>query len=449
MSNLNEAIAQCASALALDPHNIALLNQLAMLQATAGQHDEALVHISAALKLAPRQPLLHYNLGQVYGSAARHEEEVKAYQQALALKPDFVEAQINMGVALRDMQRFDEAFEAFKNALRLNPEHPGARTNRAQTNLLLGNFQHGWREYEWRWQDGHQSHDIKGQRWNGKASLKGRRLLIHAEQGLGDTIQFVRYLDWVKELGATVMLRVQPPLATLLANYPAADMVIDTDSALPAFDFHIPLLSLPHVLFDRHSSIPCSHHYLLAKPAKVTEWSNFLAKQSIDNINRVNNTGFTKKLLKVGLCWSGSTHHLNDKNRSMLLAQWSVLLEQNCIFVSLQKEIREADRQTLESHTEILNAGIDFKNFEDTAGLLCNLDLVITVDTAVAHLSAALGIPTWILLPEPADWRWLRERTDSPWYPSVQLFRQAVRGEWEEVIQRVADSLSLSNLTGQ
>jgi hypothetical protein len=150
------------------------------------------------------------------------------------------------------------------------------------------------------------------------------------------------------------------------------------------------------------------------------------------------------------LCWSGSTHHLNDKNRSLLLAQCSPILAQDCLFVSLQKEIREVDHSTLAAHPVILNAGVELKNFEDTAGLLCNLDLVITVDTSVAHMSAALGIPTWILVPEPADWRWLRERTDSPWYPSVKLFRQSVRGEWGDVIQGVSLQLSvLQTLSSQ
>jgi len=268
MSNIDEAIAQCKRALERNPTDVASLNQLAMLQSSAGNHAQALKHIGAALTLAHSHPLLHYNLGQVHGSAARYEDEINAYQHAIALKPDFIEAHVNMGVALRDMGRFDEAFEAFKQALRLDPDHPGARTNRAQTNLMLGHFEHGWREYEWRWQDGHQRHDVTGPRWNGKASLKSKRLLIHAEQGLGDTIQFVRYLDVLKGLGASLILRVQPPLAGLLSTYASVDLVIDTHTPLPAFDFQIPLMSLPHVLYSRHPSIPSAHHYLHAAPKK-------------------------------------------------------------------------------------------------------------------------------------------------------------------------------------
>ncbi|MDO8811532.1 MAG: tetratricopeptide repeat-containing glycosyltransferase family protein [Gallionella sp.] len=441
MSNLSEAIAQCEINLARSPNDIASLNQLAMLEASAGQHTQAFSHICAALRLAPNHPLLRYNLGQVHGSAGRFEDEIKAYQQAIDLKPDFLEAYVNMGVALRDMQRFDEAFEAFKQALRINPDHPGARTNRAQTNLMLGNFEHGWRDYEWRWKDGHQSHDIKGVLWNGKTSLKGKRLLIHAEQGLGDTLQFVRYLDLLKSLGCIVFLRLQPPLAGLLSGYAGADMVIDTQSPVPEFDFHIPLLSLPHALYSRHPGIPCVHHYLTAAPEKVTYWSQWLAHK-INERTGTKAPAHTKKQLKIGLCWSGSTHHLNDQNRSMTLAQWRTLFSQGCVFVSLQKEIRDADLDTLDSHTDIVNAGLELNTFEDTAGLMCNLDLVITVDTSVAHLSAALGIPTWILLPEPADWRWLRNRTDSPWYPSVRLFRQTVRADWSNVMDEVRQELA-------
>jgi Tfp pilus assembly protein PilF len=444
MSQLSDAIAQCEKAMAQNPADIAALNQLAMLQASAGQYSDALRNISAALKLAPTHPLLHYNLGQVHGSAGRYQDEIKAYQRAIALKPDFVEAHVNMGVALRDMQRFDEAFEAFKQALRIKPDHPGARTNRAQTNLMLGNFEHGWREYEWRWQDGHQQHDMTGARWNGKTSLKDKRLLIHAEQGLGDTIQFVRYLDLLKDTGATVILRVQPALTGFLRDCPGADIVVDTEMLLPTFDFHIPLLSLPHALYSRYPNIPSGHYYLQPSPEKISQWTAWLALNIHDHL-AMQAPPRTKKLLKVGLCWSGSMHHLNDKNRSLLLAQFRPILAQDCIFVSLQKEIREVDQLTLAACPEILNAGLVFKNFEDTAGLLCNLDLVISVDTSVAHMSAALGIPTWVLLPEPADWRWMRERTDSPWYPSVKLFRQSVRGQWNDLIEQVAKLLSLAN----
>lgn len=436
MINVHDAIAQCESSLACNPDDLACLNQLAMLEASLGHHVQGLQHLSNALQLAPHHPLLHYNLGKIHSIARRYEDEIQSYRHAIALKPDFADAYVNMGVALRDLQRFDEAFESFKQALRIDPEHAGARTNRAQTNLLLGHFEHGWREYEWRWRDGHQSHDINGSLWNGKTSLKGKRLLIHAEQGLGDTIQFVRYLDLLHDSGAELILRVQPPLAGLLASYPAASKVIETTAPLPEFDLHIPLLSLPHAIFKRHPGIPSRHHYLRVPPEKVAYWSERLAQLQASEPEKPSCASV--KQLKIGLCWSGSTHHVNDENRSIRLEQCVPLLEQECVFVAVQKEIREADQSTLKNHPEILNIGIEFKNFEDTAALLCNLDLVITVDTSVAHISAALGIPTWILLPEPPDWRWMLNRTDSPWYPSATIFRQPNRGDWESVMQQVS-----------
>lgn len=439
MNNNPEAIRQCEENISRNPNDIASLNQLAMLLSSAGQHQQALLHISNALALAPSHPLLHYNLGQVHGGAKRFEEELAAYRQAIALQPDFIEAYVNMGVALRDMQQFDEALEAFKQAIRLNPEHPGARTNRAQTNLTLGNVEHGWRDYEWRWRDGYQRQEIQGTQWNGKASLKGKRLLIHAEQGLGDTLQFVRYLDLLKSLGATRILRVQSPLLNLLSDYVQAEQVIDNTAPLPAYDFHIPLLSLPHALYKQHPAIPSSHHYLKANPHKVTHWSVWL-KNKINEKNLADSTA-TKKKLKVGLCWSGSTHHLNDQNRSMQLSQWSQLLKNECIFISLQKEVRKNDLETLAQHPQIILTGQALGDFEDTAALLCNLDLVITVDTSVAHLAGALGIPTWVLLPEPADWRWMLNRIDTPWYPSLKLFRQSARGKWDDVLEAVSLAL--------
>lgn len=443
-AQLAQAIAQTETALQAEPNNIQVLNQLAMLRASAGQTEQAFEHISQALKLAPVHPLLHYNCGQILGAMNRHEQEIEAYQQAVRLKPDFVEAFINMGVALRDCKEFTAAAEAFKQALRLNPDHPGARTNRAQTNLMLGNYEHGWREYEWRWQDGKQRHDVPGPGWNGKVSLKGKRLLVHAEQGLGDTVQFVRYIDLLGALGATIYLRVQPVLVTLLADYPGVALVLSDQETLPEHDFHIPLLSLPYALFARHPEIPSCAQYLKADASRLQIWKDRLARYATSDTpanNVKHSTSPYCAKLKVGLCWSGSQQHLNDQNRSILLSQWSPILEHDCLFVSLQKNVRTEDLQTLHNHPDILNADVMLDDFADTAALISNLDLVICVDTSVAHLSGALGKETWILLPEPADWRWQLTRSDTPWYPLTKLFRQQQRGDWTSVISTVSSQL--------
>jgi len=438
-----QAIADCEYALARKPADIAILNQLAMLETSDSRFAQALEHISQALKLAPKHPLLHYNRGQILGGLQQYPQEIEAYQRALTLKPDFVEAYVNMGVALRDLKRFDEAFAAFKQALRIQPEHAGARTNRAQTNLLLGNFEHGWREYEWRWQDGHQRHDVPGTRWNGKTSLQGKRLLIHAEQGLGDTIQFARYLSLLQEQGATLLLRVQTPLKELFAHFQGVSSVTTEDSPLPAFDFHIPLLSLPNVLYSRYPAIAPASPYLQADHAGIDQWTARTAqwKRSLPASHSREQVAPQAQPLLVGLCWSGNPQHLNDLNRSIRLDELKPVLQQDCIFVSLQKDLRTTDQDLLASHPEIFNTGPLLNNFADTAALVCTLDLVITVDTAVAHLCGALGIETWLLLPDPPDWRWMLHRNDSPWYGQMKLFRQAQRGNWTPVLAEVAQQL--------
>ncbi len=422
ISRIDQAIAQCESILARQPTDIATLNQLAMLKVSDSRFVEALGHMTTALKLAPYHQLLHYNQGKIYGGLHQYQEEIQAYERAITLKPDFTDAHVNMGVALRDQQHFDKAFTSFKQALRINPDHPGARTNRAQTNLMLGNFEHGWREYEWRWQDGQQQHGVTGRRWNGKTSIHGKRLLIHAEQGLGDTIQFVRYISLLQDFGATLILRIQKPLLELFSNYPGVASVIDEVNPVPEFDFHIPLLSLPNALYEQYPLIPTQTMSHFANPAK----------KEISSPDQP---------LRVGLCWKGNPRHINDGSRSVLLASLVSTLPKNCIFVSLQKEIDDTDRITLAMHPEIINTAHTLKSFADTAALVLSLDLVITVDTSVAHLCGALGVKTWVLLAEPADWRWMLNRSDSPWYPSMKLFRQQQRNNWEPALRLVSMEL--------
>lgn len=437
---LNQDIANLELHLQRNPNDIAGLNQLAMLKASCGQFDDARTHMSVALKLAPRHPLLHYNLGQIHGGLGLYQEEIQDYQRAIALKPDFVEAYVNMGVSLRDLQQFNQAFEAFKQAIRLNPDHPGARTNRAQTNLMLGNFEHGWREYAWRWHDGHQRHGITGSLWNGKSSLKGKRLLIHAEQGLGDTVQFSRYLNLLLDLGAGLTFRVQAPLVELFRHSAIGCTVIDETSELPEFDFHIPLMNLPEALFTRTKEIPAGNYAFHIDHAAVAEWNAKI--QQFLTERRHASTDSIQHPLRVGLCWAGNPQHLNDLNRSIRLANLDPILSQNCLFISVQKELQVRDLQTLSGYPLVLNAGPSLNSLRDTAAVIRNMDLVLTVDTSVAHLCGALGIETWVLLPEPPDWRWMLKRNDCPWYPSVRLFRQTQRGQWASVIQEVAHQLA-------
>jgi tetratricopeptide (TPR) repeat protein len=406
---------------------------LAEVQIAQGQHAAALATVEKTLALAPEAAALHYNRGSILGALGRYEDELAAYRRAIARKPDFTDAHVNLGAALRDLRRFDEALAAFRKAIAIDPDHAGARTNRAQTNLLLGEFEHGWREYEWRWRDGRQNHGYAARPWLGANSIAGKTLLVHAEQGLGDTLQFVRYAKLVSGLGATVILRVQDSLLELLRGTPGMPQTIGETQALPPYDHHIPLLSLPHALYRAHPGIPRAPSYLQADPARIARWAAWLEERGAG------------KRLKVGLAWSGSRAHLDDHNRSAPLSAWQPLLAQDALFVSLQKDVRASDGECLASQVQagrLFDAGPDLGSFADTAGLVANLDLVISVDTSVAHLAGALGTPVWIALPYTPDWRWQLERADSPWYPGARLFRQARRGVWDEAVAALAAALA-------
>lgn len=425
-----EALKHLEAAIDLAPGELRFHAQASDLLAALGRFDEALARIDHALRLAPGAAPLHYNRGKVLGAMGRFDQELQAYQRALTLRPTFIEAHVNAGVALRDLRRFDDALRAFKTALAIDPDHAGARTNRAQTNLLLGRFEHGWRDYEWRWRDGGQRHEFPGAPWLGEAPIAGKTLLVHSEQGLGDTLQFVRYLPALLSLGARVILVTQAPLLTLLQGQSWPIEVIGQGAPLPSYDRHVPLMSLPLALFKTAPAIPAPRAYLVAPETGKAQWAARLAGAGLDDTR-----------LKVGLVWAGSRTHPDDRNRSASLAQWLPLLDADCHFISLQKEPGEDDRATLLAHPGIWPAGEGLSDFAETAGLIANLDVVICVDTSVAHLSGAMGRPTWLALPYTPDWRWQLDRDDSPWYGSMRLFRQTQRGDWAGMVARIGAAL--------
>jgi hypothetical protein len=361
----------------------------------------------------------------------RYEEEMAAYRRTIALKPDFVRAYVNLGVALRDLHRFDDALQQFKKALSIDPNDAGARTNRAQTNLLLGEFEHGWREYEWRWRDGTVSHGFDPARlWTGAQPVAGKTVFVHHEQGFGDTLQFLRFTDRLSAAGARVVLRVQDALLSLLHGYPGVAEVIGETAPVPPFDYHCPTMSLAFALKIRAAGIPTQMPYLHADAARIAQWDGLFEGRP--------------RRLRVGIVWSGNRGHLNDRNRSMRLEQLDALFDAEADFVSLQKDVGEADRDTLAQLVQrgaLRDVSERLASFADTAALIAQLDLVIAVDTAVAHLAGALGKPVWITLPFTPDWRWQLNRSDSPWYPGVRLFRQTLRGDWSNVIGEIREAL--------
>jgi hypothetical protein len=295
--------------------------------------------------------------------------------------------------------------------------------------LLLGNFKDGWQGYEWRWKkDSFTSHKRSFQQplWLGIESLQNKTILLYAEQGLGDVIQFCRYTPLVAALGAKVILEVPTSLINLLSDLDGVSQIIAYGDELPEFDFQCPLLSLPLAFKTELHSIPPVSQYITSDREKVTKWQTKLGK---------------KIKPRVGIVWSGSIVHQNDHNRSLTLSQLIPYLHYKMEYVCLQKELRDIDKELLAQHIEIKYFGDALEDFTDTAAICELMDVVISVDTSVAHISGALSKPTWVLLPYSPDWRWLLDRDDSPWYPSVKLYRQKEIGNWDSVLENIKGDL--------
>ncbi len=385
--------------------------------------DEALTSYDRALALRPDYPTALYNHGNVLKALKRYDEALASYDRAIALRPDYADVHNNRGQALREMMRYNEALASYDRALALQPRHVMAHCNAASVRLLTGDFGRGWPDYEWRWlkESVVRAHRNFAQPlWRGDA-IAGKTILLHAEQGLGDTIQFCRYVPLVAARGARVVLEVQKPLVGLMSGLGAAQVVAKGDS-LPDFDLHCPLLSLPLAFGTRLDTIPSAQAYLVAPTAQSMQWQTRLA------------AGLRPR---IGLAWSGRTGHERDRERSIGLRAFLPLLKTGAAIVSVQKEVRTEDAKLLRECGDIFHAGDELTDFSDTAGLMTQLDLLISVDTSVAHLAGALGKPVWILVTHVPDWRWLLERDDSPWYPTARLFRQDATCAWEGAIARV------------
>jgi len=404
---------------------------------------EAIQSFEHASRLGPADPQIYLNWGNAFIVMGKVAPAIDLFSQAIALDPEYGEAFTNLGAALKAAGEFPEALQQFDRAISLEPLLAEAHWNKGITQLLLGDFQNGWRSYEWRWrtrehlrwqQDQRHADSLnqKGIQELGGAlaatleGCKGKTILVNCEQGLGDVIQFARYLPLLADLGARVVFELPAVLSGLLQGMPGVSEFVVKGQALPAADFHCPLLSLPLAFETTHESIPSPGPYLEADPQKVKHWSERLGPQSRP---------------RIGLVWSGNSQHSNDHNRSIPLELLLSQLPQRFDWVSLQREVREADQQALDLHPHIRHFGTELEDFTDTAALCASMDLVISVDTSVAHLSGALGRPTWVLLSSVPDWRWLLDRDDSPWYACVKLYRQTALGKWGPVLQRLSNDL--------
>ncbi len=420
-----------ARVLAHDPSNPDATHLLGVLRFQQGRPAEALGLVAAALRMKPDSPGILSNHGLVLEALGRFDEAVAAYDRAIARQPADAEILANRGNALFRLGRYEEALASYRSGLAHDPENAEIHWSIGLIDLLRGALPEGWDGYEWRWRrrefpDRERTFDAP--LWRGESSLAGKTILLHAEQGLGDTIQFVRYVPRVARLGARVVLEVQGALAPLLAQVPGVARLVPRGATLPPFDCHCPLLSLPLAFKTELRSIPADVPYLSAPPSRVAGWRSRLPAGAGP---------------RAGLVWAGNPQHGNDRNRSLPLAALAPLLDVPGItFVSLQKDLGQGDRATLRVHPEIVECGSRLADFADTAAVISLLDLVVTVDTAVAHLAGAMGRPVWILLPDVPDWRWLLDRPDSPWYPTARLFRQPRRGDWESALSAAAAALT-------
>lgn len=429
LKRTQEALASYDRALGLDPDYVEALSNRSDALRELGRPAEALASCDRALALEPGCTAALCNRSAALQQLGCPAEALASCDRALELEPDYAEALYNRGTTLQMLNRPEEALASYGRALALEPGHAAAHWNESLCRLLTGDFERGWREYEWRGRNDRLNpwkRDFSQPPWLGGQPIAGRTILLHAEQGLGDTIQFCRYARLVAERGATVLLEVQPPLRPLLEGLRGVSRLLTQGEALPAFDCHTPLLSLPLAFDTRLDSIPADVPYLGSDPERVDEWRARLGP---------------RLLPRVGLTWSGTLGHKNDHNRSIPLAQCAGLLPGGVQAVSLQKDLRASDAATLEARGDILHFGDALMDFADTAALVELMDVVVTVDTSVAHLAGAMGKPVWILLPFAPDWRWLLEREDSPWYPTARLFRQPAIGDWASVIDRAWSEL--------
>jgi len=392
--------------------------------------DEALADFDQALTVMPARAEVHYNRGNVLYTLKRFDEAIASYDRALTLQPDYAEAHANRGVALQDSKRFDAAIAAYISARTVRPDFADAYYNEALCRLLTGDFKRGFEVYERRWESGQHrgfKRDFVQPLWTGSEDIAGKTVFLHAEQGFGDTIQFCRYVPLLAGRGARVVLEVQEPLRTLMASLSGLAQILSRGEALPDFDLHCPLLSLPRAFATELGSVPTGVPYLRVAKDPVTQWGARLG------------SGGRRE---VGIAWSGRPTHKNDHNRSIALGEFlKIFAGIDVAVVSLQREVRDADAAMLRERADIIHFGDELKDFADTAALTENLDLVIAVDTSVIHLAGALGKPVWVLLPFMPDWRWLLDRDDSPWYPSARLFRQDESRAWDSVIARVNAAL--------
>ncbi|MDM8535860.1 tetratricopeptide repeat-containing glycosyltransferase family protein [Desulfobacterales bacterium HSG17] len=462
--NLNDAEVLCQQILSLEPDNPDANHFLGIIAFEAGNFPVAKIYVNKAISLMPHNASCYLNMGNIIQQEGDYHEAIKWYDKVLSfdyaekhkvynnlgvlqikmgrfdeaieklnkaveITPQYSEAHNNIGEAYKHLGMYEKSLEACEKAIQISPEFEAARWNRAILWLLKGNFQQGWPEYEWRWKrpTTPKRKIDAGKVWDG-TSFAGKTLFVYEEQGMGDTLQFIRYLPLLKQLGGHVIFEVLTPMIRLVESFQGFDRLwvgmrnVDT-RPVDRFDYHIPLLSLPGILNTTLKDIPAEIPYLKSDRQLVQIW-----KDKIDNQGQ----------FKIGIVWAGHPSHTNDHNRSVTLSAFSSLKDIKGVkLFSLQKEKYEKWTDVDPQQIFDQDLGEQISDFADTAAIIENLDLVISVDTAVVHLAGAMGKNVWTLLPFSPDWRWMIDRDDSPWYPTMRLFRQPAPGDWDSVFKNV------------
>ncbi len=424
----DEAVLHYQKAISVNPNFIEAHFNMGVAYQQLGEHEKAILAYQQVIALNSENPKAHLNLGIAFKELGLYEEALKSLKTALKIKPDYAMALYNLGNVYLAKGQYNEAMDYYKKTISIDQEYAEAHWNIALLNLLSGNFKEGWQGYEWRWKLGNLAvkKNFNKPEWDG-SDINGKTILIYTEQGFGDTIQFIRYVPLIAKQNAKVIIECEKELIALLRNVEGVYDIFPKESKLPDFDFHCPLLSLPLKFNTTIDTIPSQIPYINVDAELMKKWRAKIPANS---------------KLNVGLTWAGNPELRRDYNRSCSFDDLSHLLNIPDInFYSLQKG--EAFYQILNNPEgiKVLDYTDELNDFADTAALIQNLDLVISVDTAVAHLAGALGRPVWTLLPFVPDWRWMLDREDSPWYPTMRLFRQPSIGDWKSVIERVKDEL--------
>ena len=455
-SNLKDAVRSYRQALFLKPSLVEVHNSLGLVLQQQGKLDDALACYREALRHKPDYPEAYINLGNVLCEQEKLDEAVAAYEQSIRLNPKNAGAFNNLGAALHKQGKYDEELAKYQAALKLDPNDVGTHVNFALNLLLHGHLERGWPEYEWRLQDQKDSRNFSQPLWDG-SDLTGKTILFHAEQGIGDIVQFVRYAPLIQKRGGTVILECPVRLTRLLGRLAGVDRVVPEGSTLPDFNVHLPLLSAPGIFGTTLATIPADIPYVFAESNLIDRWAHTLEEG--EKGRRGEGESTVSPLLpfppspflpffRIGISWQGNPEHGGDRYRSLPLTCFEPLAGvQGVRLVSLQKGRGTEHLSQLAGRFPVvdLDSRLDLAGeaFVDSVAVMMNLDLVVTVDSALAHVAGALGVPVWVALSSVPDWRWLLNREDSPWYPTMRLFRQKTLGDWKGVFERMAQALQV------